>query len=143
MQMDKGWHSVFFLERSFFLKRARVTPLNGLLPESRSEPIECERQPMRPLMLHEGFPLIVKQRELRSPLVRWRFQVVHANGHCAKADTSPETTEEQALEMRIEIRFPPCARIEELMLGDLDVIAMSNRQLQMPTDAALPSKRPA
>ena len=105
-----------------------MTSLNGMLPESRSEPIECERQSMRALMLHEDLGLlIVKQRQLRSPLGRWGFQMIHADGHCAEAHTPSEATKEQVLEMRVDIRFPPCPRIEDLMLGDVDVIAMPNR----------------
>ena len=69
--------------------------------------------------------------------------MIQANGHSTEADTSLEATEEEALEMRIDIRFPPRAWIEELMLGDLDVVAMANRQLQTPADAALASERPA
>ena len=69
--------------------------------------------------------------------------MVHADGHSAEADTPPEATKEQFFEMRIEIRFPPRARLEELMLGDLDVIAMSNGQVQTPADAALFAKHPA
>jgi hypothetical protein len=121
-----------------------MTPLNGLLAESRSKPIERERQPMRALVLHGGFEtLLVKQRQLRSPLIRWRFQVIHANGHRAEADTPPEATKEQVFKMRVDIRFPPRSRIEALMLGDVDVIAMSNRQLQTSADAALRAERPA
>ena len=69
--------------------------------------------------------------------------MIHPNGHGAEADTPSKATEEQALEMRIDIRFPPRAWVEALMLGDLDVIAMANRQLQTPADAALASERPA
>jgi hypothetical protein len=122
MQMDEVRHLVLFLGR------CDVAPLNGLFTESRSKPIERERQSMRALVLHGGFGLlIVKQRQLRSPLSRWGFQMIHANGHCAEADTPPEATKEQVFEMRVDIRFPPRARIEDLMLGDLDVIAMPNR----------------
>lgn len=68
MQVDKGRHSTVFLERY------DATALNGVFPESVSQPIERERQPMRALMLHEGRePFIIKQRELGSPLVHWRF----------------------------------------------------------------------
>lgn len=69
--------------------------------------------------------------------------MIHPNGHGAEADTPSEATEEQALEMRIDIRFPPRAWVEALLLGDLDVIAMANRQLQTPGDTALSSERPA
>jgi len=138
MQMDKVRHL------ALFFGRCDVTPLNRLLAESLSKPIERERQPLRALVLHGGFePLIVKQRKLRSPSVRRRFQVIHANGHRTEADAPSKATEEQVSKMRIEIRFPPRPWIEELLLGALDVIAMSNRQLQMSTDAALPAKRPA
>ena len=120
-----------------------MTSLNGLLAESRSKPIERERQPMRTLVLHEGFgPLIVKQRELRSPLVCWRFQVVHANGHRAEADTPTEATKEQIFKMRVDIRFPARSWIEALMLGDINMIAMSNGQVQTSADAALRAERP-
>ena len=121
-----------------------MTSLNGLLAESRSKPIERERQPMRTLVLHEGFgPLIVKQRELRFPLVCWRFQVVHANGHRAEADTPTEATKEQIFKMRVDIRFPARSWIEALMLGDINMIAMSNGQVQTSADAALRAERPA
>lgn len=44
MQMDKVRHSLFFLQR------CDVTPLDGMLAESRAQPIERERQPMRALV---------------------------------------------------------------------------------------------
>ena len=138
MQMDEARHLVLFLGR------CDVAPLNGMFTESRSKPIERERQSMRALVLHRSFgPLIVKQRELRSPLIRGRFQMIHANGHCAEADTSSEATKKQVFEMRVDIRFPPRAWVEALMLGDLDVIAMANRQVQTSTDAALRAQYPA
>ena len=69
--------------------------------------------------------------------------MIHANGHCAEADAPPEATKKQVLEMRAEIRFPPRPWIEELLLGDVDVIAMLNRQLQTSAHAALPTECPA